>query len=258
MENDLREGKPLKKLLKPQLLPLVTAALGGLALVLRRLLYRFGTDARGLLVNNHPLSIALWALTALAAVYLFAGVRNLDGSEEYEDNFRKSPSAALGHVLAAAGIAFTVLTEEPRMANYLGQGWQLLGSLAPLCLLLAGAARLLGKKPFFLLHLIPSLFLVFHIINHYQMFSGNPQFQDYLFTLLGTMALMFFAFYSASFDVGLGNRRLHMGMGLAAIYLCLAELAASMYPVLYLGGIAWALTGQCSPYPVPKQHQEEQ
>lgn len=226
-------------------LPLAAAGLGGAALVLRRLLYAVGMDAKNLLVRWHPLAIALLVLTVGTLACIALTVRKRKGSERYEDNFTPGFPGALGQLAMAGGILVTVLTSRPMMAGYLGQAWELLGLAAPVCLLLAAAARALGKKPFFLLHVIPCLFLVIHIVNHYQLWSGNPQMQDYVFTLLGTMALMLFGFYTAAFEADWGNRRMVLGMGLAAIYLCLAELARSSYPALYLGGLVWAATGLC-------------
>lgn len=242
----------MKNLLKSENLPAVTAGLGGIALVLRKLLYIFAVDEKGLLITHHPLETLLTIVSAAALLYIVASVWMLDGSNRYRDNFSADAASALGHVAAAAGIVLTMMTRQPMMANYLGRIWKLLGFVAPVCLLLAGYARLQGKRPFFVLHLLPCIFLVFHIVNHYQHWSGNPQFQDYLFTLFGTMALMFFAFYNAAFDVGSGRRRMQLGMGLVAVYLCMAELAQSLYPWLYLGAIVWILTSLCSLTPVPK------
>lgn len=242
----------MKKLFNPQNLPVVTAALGGIALVLRKLLYAFTVDEKGLLPMNHPLEIGLGILSAAALLYILAIVWKLDGSGEYGDNFSASKPAWAGHGLASLGVLATVLLNEPVMPNYLGTIWFVLGIGAWACLFLAGQARLRGKQPFFLLHLVPCLFLVFHIVNHYRMWSGSPQFQNYVFTLFGTMALMFFCFYTAAFDVGSGRRRMHLFMGLSAVYLLIAELALTRYPWLYLGGIAWILTDLCSLTPVPK------
>ena len=66
--------------------------------------------------------------------------------------------------------------------------------------------------------------------------------QDYVFALLGAMVLMFFGFYTAAMEAGCGSRRMLLGMGLAAIYLCLAEAAHSAYPLLYLAGMIWVMT----------------
>lgn len=247
----------MKMIFESRHLPMVTAFLGGAALVLRTLLYLTGVDERGLLVPGHPLALALGVLTVAAMVYLFVSTWKLDGSARYEDNFSPSKNAMLGHFAAAAGMAVTVLTRYPLMDGYLGLLWQWLGYLSPVCLILAGIDRSRGKQSFFLLHLIPDLFLVFHMVNHYQIWSGDPQLHDYLFALLGGMALVLFAYHTAGFDVGMGRRRMQLFMAMAAVYLLAAELATTGYFWLYLGCIAWAMTGICTLHPKPEPVPEE-
>lgn len=241
----------MKKLLRPALLPAAALGLGGIALVLRRMLYAVAVDHKGLLLSNHPLELALLVLTAVMAAVIFLGVRKLDGSVRYEDNFSASRLAGAGHLMAMLVILRTALLSTPAMSGYLGLLWKLLGYLAPVCLLLAGNVRRQGRQPFFLLYLIPSLFYVLHVVNHYQLWCSNPQLQDYVFTLFATLALAMVGYYNAAFAVGLGNRRMMLAAGLAAVYLCLAELAVSEEPLLYFGSMLWALTGLCNLEPVP-------
>lgn len=247
----------MQKIVTPKRLPATAVVLGAAALVLRRLLYLLALDGKGLLVTGHPVSLALLALSAAALLTMSAAVRKLDGSQDYGDNFQASFSAGAGHVLLASGILMTMLTRNPMMPGYLGRLWTLFGWASPLCLMAAGVCRAKGTQPYFLLHLVPCLFLLFHIICHYQVWCGDPQLQNYVFTLFGTIALMLFLFYTAAFEVGSGKRRMHMGLGLTAAFLCLAELALSRYPFLYIGGIVFALTNLCSPYPRPKRTAEE-
>jgi len=216
------------------------------ALVLRKKLYLTAVDAKGLLVHNHPMEIALAALTAAVLAVILLAARRMKNAVCFEDCYCADLPAAFGNVAAGSGILVTVLTTEGLMGGYLENIWYLLGLLTPVCLLLAGIARLWGKKPFFLLHVAVCLFFVVHIVNHYQLWSSNPQMQDYVFSFLGAMALMFFGFYAAAMEVGCGSRRMTVGMGLAAIYLCMAELARSACPALYLGGILWVLADLCS------------
>lgn len=248
----------MKNLLNAKKLPLLIAALGGAGFVMRKALYAVAVDEKNLLLMNHPLEIALTAFTLAVVVLIIAAVRKLDGSALYEDNFRADLPAAIGHILAACGILMTRMTAAPTMPGYLGLLWQLLGFAAPVCLILAGLARTRGKQPHFLLHLIPSMFLMFHIVNHYQVWSSNPQFQDYAFDLLGAMALLFFIFYSAAFDAGVGRRRMHLFMGLVGAYLCMTALAETTCPWLYLGGAALGLTDLCSLEPKPKPEPDPQ
>lgn len=220
--------------------------LGIAALVLRRTLYTVAVDVKGLLVPKHPLELALAVLTAATLAVIVLAVRNLKGSGIYEDYHFGSLPGAIGNAAAGAGILITVLTTASGIGGYLESIWRFLGLAAPACLLLAGIARILGKKPFFLLHVVVCLFFVLHIVTRYQIWSGHPQMQDYIFSLLGAMVLMFFCFYTAAMEAGCGSRRMMVGMGLAAIYLCMAELARSSCPALYLGGILWVLSELCS------------
>lgn len=226
-------------------LPVRVLIWGILALVLRKILYATATDVKGLLLRWQPVEIALTVLTVGVLVRIALTVRKGKDTDLYEDyRFGRLPGA-VGNVAAGAGILMTVLTAAPGMGSNLDGVWHGLGLAAPVCLLAAGIARGLGKKPFFLLHVAVCLFFVLHIVTRYQLWSGHPQMQDYIFSLLGAMTLMFFGFYTAALEAGCGNISLLRGMGLAAIYLCTAELARSSCPGLYLGGILWVLTDLC-------------
>ena len=218
------------------------SVLGLAALVLRWLLYRTAVDAKGLLPRMHPLSIALMILTAAVLLMIYIIVRKQEEATAFADRRLRSIPAALGHAVMAGIILTTVLAGGQQTSGYMATVWEFLGMVAFPCLVLAGTDRLRGKKSFFLLHVVPCLFLVVHIVSHYQSWSGDPQMQDYVFELLGAMALMFFGFYTAAMEAGCGSRRMLLGMGLAAIYLCLAELAHSAYPGLYLAGMIWVMT----------------
>ena len=145
------------------------------------------------------------------------------------------------------------------MGGALGTVWRVLALASVPCLAAAGLARKQGRRPFFLLHMTVCLFLVVHIVNQYRSWSGNPQLQDYAFSLFGQVAMVFFAYYTAAFDVGLGKRRMQLGMGLAAVYLNLTGLSWGDYPLVCLGCLAWAFTDLCAltPKPRPKKTESE-
>lgn len=224
----------------------MTLLFGITALVLRKILYVVAVDARGLLLRNHPLGIALAALTAAVLTILVLSLRKVQKTGTYEEHYCADLPAAFGNGAAGIGILATVLTGTTGMGGDLETAWRLLGFGAPVCLILVGMARIRGKKPFFLLHVAACLFFVLHIVNSYRLWSSNPQMQDYVFSLLGAMALMFFGFYTAAIEAECGSVRMLLGTGLAAVYLCLTELARSSCPWLYLGGILWVLTELCS------------
>lgn len=223
-------------------MPLLMLLLGLIALALRKGLYLFAVDDRGLLVRSHPLGIALAALSAAALILVLLAVRKYVASGTDEYLHRANLPAAFGNVAAGAGILAAVLNGTTAMGGYLDRLWCCLGLAAPVCLLLAGFSRVRGKVPFFGFHVVACLFFVLHIVARYQFWSSDPQLQNYVFALLGTMSLLFFSFYTATLEAGCGNPRVRLGMGLGAIYLCTAELARSSCPALYLGGILWVLT----------------
>lgn len=219
--------------------------LGLAAFALRTGLYAVAVDVKGLLVRNHPLEVALSALTGLTLVLAALLAWKQKVPDCGEAGFEGNMLAALGTVSLGVGILLTVLAEGPVLGSNLVKIWWILGLAAPACLLLSAIVRLLGKRTLFLPLVAVCLFFLVHIVTRYQLWSANPQMQDYLYALLGAMALMFFGFYEASQVADCGNHRLRLGMGLAAIYLCLAELARSSCPALYLGGILWVLTQLC-------------
>ncbi len=242
---------------KAPLALLGAAGLGLFAFVIRRVMYAAPVDATGLLAADHPLKMAQLLINGAAVLLAVAGCKLLDGSDAYEDTLAPGMASFAGHTAAAAGILITVLTNPPMLPGYLGQAWRVLGFVSPVCLFLAGYGRLQGKRPHFLLHMGACLFFAAHLVNHYQLWCSDPQFQDYGFTLFGTIALTLFAFQWTAYDVDLGKRRTLVFWGLLAVYLGIGELARSGNPYLYLGGTAWVAQWLYQLPSAPKKPQEE-
>lgn len=235
----------MKQVLKSNNLPWLALVCGAAGLGLHRLLYVAAVDARGLLTAGHPVEILLWILTAAVLGLSAAAALKLEGKGDYAANFPKSVSAAAGHFIFAVCILLTVLLEPSAMAGAMGEIWRWLGLAAFAAMVWAGLCRLEGKKPSFVSHMVLCVFLAIQLITHYRTWSGDPQLQDYVFTLLGWVALVFFAYCHTAFDVGFCKRRLLLGTGLAAIYLCMAGLLDTPYTLLYVGGIFWVWSNFC-------------
>lgn len=239
----------MKNQKKGAALPLAMVLAGTVAMLLRRQLYLTAVDAKGLLRQGTPLEILLLALTGTVFAILFLALKNDRGSNVYEENYSASLPAALGHGAAALGIFLLVRSAVFPLSGPMRQLWQILGLAAPVCLIPAGILRALGKKPFFLLHVVPCLFLLIRVVGCYRLWSSNPQMQDYLYALLASLSLVLFAHHSAAFEADIGNRKMTLGAGLAAVYLCLAELGHTDCPAFYYGCIFWAVTGLCHRIP---------
>lgn len=236
----------MKQMLKPKYLPWAVGCLGLAGCALRGSLYALFVDSRGLLPRMHPAELALWGLTVLTVLVLWGAVRRLSGSERYEDNFSVSLAAALGHILLASGILLTVLLHAPALPGTVGKLWKLLGIISAPLLFYAAFSRVLGKKPLFLSYVVVCVFFALHLVCHYRVWCSDPQLQNYLFAFTGTLGLMLTAYYQAAACVGMGKRRMLLGVGLMTAYLCLVSLPDAGYPYLYLGGAAWTLTGLCT------------
>lgn len=233
-------------------LPVFVAGLGAAAAVLRWLMYAFLVDDRLLLPENHFLQWLVAGLSVAACVMVILSVRKLDGHPGYRKNFGPSLQAAMGMALAAVGIGVTVLTERTPSGGMFDLPWRVLGAAAAVCFCWMAYDRFRGKKPFFLCYVEVCIFLAIHMLNNYQYWSGNPQTMDFVFSLVGCVALMLFAYHQAAFCVGLGKRRMQLFFGLMAGFLCIAALSRTDYWYLYCGCGAWALTDLCRFTPVPK------
>ena len=213
---------------------------------LRSAVYAVGVDEKNLIIAGHPLKIALWLVTALSVGLVLFAVRKGETSGYYEVYFRPSLMAGVGQILCAAGIALTVLLNVPLLPGLVGQLWRIAGILSASLLLWAAFSRVMGKKPFFLCHMVVSIFFALHLVVHYQLWCSNPQLQDYVFAFLGTIGLMFCGYFHAAFEAGRGNPRAVLAVGLITGYLCVVSLANTEYLYLYLGGALWAYTSLCS------------
>ena len=242
----LTEEENVKKMSKSQFLSILVGLLGLAGMALRGSLYAFFVDARNLLPRTHPAAIALWVLTAAVVALVIGAVYRMLASEQYSDNFAISLAAALGHIAMASGILLTVLRYAPSMPGTVGQMWKFLGIASAPLLYYAGFSRAMGKKPFFLGYVVTSVFFAFHLVCHYRTWCSDPQLLNYAFAFLGSLGLMLFAYYQAAACVGMGKRRMLLGVGLVTAYLCLTGLPAEEYLYLYLGGAVWCLTGLCN------------
>lgn len=234
----------MKNLLKPTNLPALTAALGGIGLVLRRVLYALAVDEKNLLQSGHVLELLVWLVTIAAAVLVIAGVRKQAGSGHYEDNFGASLMGALGAAALAVGVFLTALADGLAISG-LEQIRDILGIAAAAALMVIAAFRWKGRKPFFALHTVVCVFFAIHLVSCYRGWSSNPQIQDYVFTLFACIGLMLFAYQQASFDVDIGKRKFSLGVGLLTAFACFVSLSGTDNPVLYLTGGIWIVTNLC-------------
>lgn len=222
-------------------LPLLPAATGLIALLLRLALYTMENES-SLLPHNHPLYIASLALAAATAAAVLFFILPLKGSAEYRDNFPASRTAAAGSLIAGAllvPVAFGVWKDA---FTTLDQIWAVLTFASSVCLLVSGWCQWTGKQPHFAMHVTVCLFYALHMICQYRVWSGNPQVEDYIFSLFGCIFLALFAFHRVAFAAGAGHRRMLLFCGLMAVFFCLPALIGGNNRCFFLSGGIWTVT----------------
>ena len=222
-----------------KLLPLAALVMGLACQIGRWTLYRTAVDATGLLTAGTPLEWGSYALSVLA-IGLFAAAAGRLGETEASS----SPIlAGLGQLIGGLGLGWTAVRYSGEMPGMLGNLWRILGIASALCLIWSTWCTFRRKNTPFLLSLAPCLFWLTHLIDNYRGWSGQPQLQSYLFSLLSTMAMALFTYYTAADSVGLGKPRLRVFAGLSAGYLCLAAMlpGPEKTQLLFFTSALWAL-----------------
>ena len=232
----------MKLQIQPRLLKFLILGAGILGFALRALLYATGFDGRGLLIANHPLSIALWVLTAAAAAVLLLCGFKISGPESYGDAHPVSFSAAMGCFALMAGIGFTVGREFAEFSSRLHLIIWILGICSMAAMGRIGLCRLTGKKPASLFQALLCVYFALRMVSQYRVWSSDPRLLDYCFYLCAYVTLMLTAYHQAAFDAGMGKHRPLWIFSLASVYLCCLSLKSSQDGLLLLGSIIWSFT----------------
>lgn len=245
----------MKKALSPALLPAIAAGAGGIGLLLRLGLYTM-QDHNGLLPAYHPFHIISVLIAICAAAVAAVTVKPLDGSNRYRDNFPPSLICGAGSLLAALCLLPAVFGLFQNASGNLDYALAGFGILSIPCLLFTGHCQWKGKRPSLLFHGAICLFFALHMVCRYRLWSGNPQIEDYLLPLLGSVFLTLAAYYRMAFDAGMGRRRMLIFCGLMALTCCLPSVAGTGDGPFFLAGAVWAAANLCVLTPPPRQQKD--
>lgn len=236
----------MKRSVKPEFLKYLVLGAGGLGLLLRTLLYHTGIDEKGLLISGHWAAVLLWVLTFATAAALLLLTRSIQGPESYQDAHPSSAPAALGTLALTVGLAMTTVSEFAEFSGTIRLLVWVLGLCAAVSMGHICYCRMIGRKPFFLCHGIVCIYFALRMVSRYQLWSSDPQLQDYVFYLGAYVALMLHAYHQAAFDADMGSHRGIWATGLAAVYLCGLSLHGPADTVLLLTAGVWAFTNTTS------------
>lgn len=240
----------MKKYLHPIYLPILVPLTSILALALRLWTMGGGPDGDGLYAPQ-PLAWALlWLVSAVTLAGIFSLTRRLKNPGRYADNFPASPLGAAGCAAGAVGILFSALTTLFGGKDLLSNLTGILGAFSGAALLLCAVARLRGKKPSFLFHVIPCLYFALRIFDCCKHWSNVTQIGAFLFQFLASICVMLAAYQMCCFDVNLGNRPSYLLWSLSGVYFCVLALPMGEDIFFYAGMLLWLMLNLCSLRPL--------
>ena len=247
----------MKKLIRPDYLPMIATSAGLLGFALRLWTLSGGPDTQGLYAPQPLAWGLLWAVTALTLggfLYLSAQLRE---PGDYSDNFPANPISALGCIAAAVGILVTALPLISGL-NWLEKATGLLGLGAAVAMGLVAWARWNGKVPNFLCHLAVSLFFALRIFDCCKAWSNEPQLGIFVMPFLACVCVMLAAYQLSCFDVNLPKRKACVFWSLSAVYFSILAMPNSEELLLHGCMAIWLLTNLCSLKPMKKREDTQE
>lgn len=235
----------MNKIAKPSILPVFTLCAGILGLALRVWLFFTGIDRKGLLVVSHPANALTFILTALVLAVLFVCIRPLDAVDRYQQLFPGTVFPAIGCITAAVGIVWVNFRDLHLRTDSITIVSLILGVLAVISLLVLAYCRLKRIRPAPYFHMLVTVYLMFHLISQYRLWSAEPQLQVYFFPLLASVFLMLTGYHSAVLDARKSGRRWYVFCNQGALFCCCLSLWGDSW-LFYLTMGFWMLASLCS------------
>ena len=207
-------------------LPLISLLAGAMGYLLSSLLFRFGTDEKGLLLLHHPLKYALLALAFAVLLWAFWACR-------------RAP-VPLGIPVPVPVLLLATLSTVAGILLFGRSAWQAAPSIGILIVIILGA----GAGVCLLLSLfVPklrvagptlcSMFFAVHSLLRYRMSRSDPLLQDYIFSVLAELCLTLMFYHIAAYRSACDKSRRQTFFQCCAIFLCCTAA--------YRGGIGFLL-----------------
>lgn len=229
--------------LKTTLLPLFTAVLGAVGLLLRFWVRTAGTDAEGLVITGHPSVTVMMLLLAAMAVILAAAAIFMDKTPAAPG---KSTVGAIGCYIGAVGLLITAILDlgsmeqTGKISDIAGILNIILGFASLVVMVLMGNCRSKGKTLNIWAYTVIVVFFVFHLLQQYQLWTRQPQISEYLFPLLGSVFLMLTSYHRACKEFEQPAQVQYLVFSQAALFCSILSIGGQS-PVFYISMAAWTL-----------------
>lgn len=226
----------MKKIFNEKLLPWLPMATGIGGLLLRVWLFAIGPDERGLLPESHPANILVYAVAVLTLVLLLLCMPDRERTVE------ASPAVGgigiAGQVAAAVGILAASFTESGASFDAISILNAAMAVIAAVCLILLSLRHLTGHRKASYELVFVTVYFMTHLVCQYRHWSAEPQLQNYLFQMLGSIFLMTACFYRTSLSLLGGRVRGFAFFNQAAMFCSILSLNTVMWP-FYLAMAVW-------------------
>ena len=223
----------------------ITLGASALGVLLRFWFLRLGPDDKGLYPAGHISWILLIILSILLLAVLFLLAGYAGKNRYYAPNFPPSIPGAAGFAAGAAGL-FVASSRDLIVAGIkLYRIAGVVGILAGAALLLGGWCRLNGKKPRFVVFLLPCVYLALRLFCMGHTWGDEPEYSRFLFPFLATAGLLLSSYQLWAFCVDMGQRSMSLFISLCTFYLCIVSVVGNIDRFFYLTMAAWLFTNLC-------------
>lgn len=212
--------------------------LGALAALSRNGLYQAGMDQRGLLTPGRPEAIYLAVLTLAAVVLCFL--------------IREPEKTRPSHAIPYAWFATAMLWPQSLPSAGAMKHLLIVSQAAGAVLAAAMVYFSIQKKPVFGLSAGLCVCMILRLVASYQVWSRDPQIQDYIFALLGCLCLTAFFYQQTALEAGLGSKIWRLRFAFLGGYLCLAASVGTEVNCFYSYAALGLMTEALAPAPEGK------
>lgn len=241
--------------MKKTLIAISMPALLG-SFVLRRLQLAGSFDNSGLLARNDGVSIALYALCALAvALAALLCLREPKRDVPVIDGKQKLRGTA---VILSALVLLGSYMPLDFSGDKLSLVVMVLAFVAACAMAVEGVFYMQGQTGSLLGGCLLPVYLAVTLVADYRRWSLDPLVVDYCFPLLFIVSAMLAAYYLAGFRVGKGKRRITLFYTVCAVVFAGPVLAdGGVQSILHTAALLIYLAAECWPYlPRPEAPEE--
>lgn len=210
--------------------------LGIVAMLVRGMMYSYCIDDRGLLMTGRPEVIYLAVLTLAAVVLCFL----------IQEPEKTRPSHAIPYTWFATAMLWPQSVSSAGAMKHLLIVSQAAGAVLAAAMVYFAIQK---KKPVFGLSAGLCVCMILRLVASYQVWSRDPQIQDYIFALLACLCLTAFFYQQTALEAGLGSKIWRLRFAFLGCYLCFAASVDTELNCFYTYAAFGLLTEALAPAP---------